>query len=194
MPDPLLTKLRQETASAHTQLEDQVNIPGRISDLDKYRDLLEKFYGFYVPLEARTLDYAEWNVLGIDAKSRQKEAWLRHDLIALGLSDEEITSLPVCKQLPDCSTFARAMGCTYVLEGSTLGGRHIVAMLEKSAVSDTPRKFYEGYGLETGAKWKEFCAALAQFGTSSSNSDETAVAATETFECLRVWLNEGGQR
>lgn len=193
MPDPLLTRLRQESALAHTQLEDQVNIPERIGNLDKYRDLLEKFYGFYVPLEAQTLHYDEWENLGIDAKSRQKEEWLRHDLMALGLSEAEVTSLPVCEQLPDCSSFARAIGCTYVLEGSTLGGRHIAGMLDKSEVPSAARRFYEGYGSETGSKWKEFCAALANFGVSSPSTDETVVAATETFQCLGVWLSKGGQ-
>ena len=181
----LLERLRSETAEQHRELENTVEISRRLADRDSYRELLAQFYGFYQPLEQRlagSLAAADNNV----TRGRfEKGAWLAEDLVQLGVG--EIECLPQCAELPSVDTWPRALGTMYVLEGSTLGGRHISALLTNGSADTLPRRFFTSYGAEVGAMWRSFCAVLE--GVSST---EEYVAAAEnaraTFDSMRVWL------
>ena len=185
-PDGILPTLRAETAVAHQQLEDAVAIPRRLVDLTQYRQLLGTFLGFYRPLEKGISAVANW----LDAAEERKTTWLEADLGALGLTASQIIALPDCSELPDVGTSARAMGCRYVLEGATLGGRHISAMMDRGgAVPLEARRFFSGYGEKTGEHWRQFVAALERHaaGVRVAERGEIIQGASETFACLHHW-------
>lgn len=185
----VLTALRAHTAASHQRLEDLVRIEERIGDADQYRRLLELFLGFYEPLEERLESLRGWE--GIDLSARRKAPWLARDLAALGSSEQEIRSLPRCCRLPALETIEQGYGCAYVLEGSTLGGRHISAMLQATAVPEEARTFFHSYGDEVGLKWREFIAALEAFAEGRDQA-ATVETAGETFECMSAWIHERG--
>ncbi len=154
-----------------------------MADPASYRTLLAGFAGFYGPLEpliARA-GLARW---GYDAAARRKSGWLAADLAALSCPAEP----PICADLPSAATPSRAFGCAYVLEGATLGGRHISRLLEASAVPPDARRFFASYGRDTGARWREFCAALEAFAATAGETGEILAAAAETFTSLSAWL------
>jgi heme oxygenase len=186
----LLPQLRRETAQAHARLENSVQIEDCLKNLDRYRDLLKKFLGFYQPVEAVLESVSAWDDWGIDLSQRRKSPWLQQDLAALGLSTEDISALPRCSDLPKIHHPAQAFGCAYVLEGSTLGGRHISKLLEGSPIPTNARNFFFGHGPQVLPLWKSFCSALESFGESIHQTDQVVQAANDTFESLQHWMNQ----
>jgi heme oxygenase len=185
----LLVKLREESRAAHRQLEDQVAIMERIRDVNAYRELLQKFLGFYAPLELRLERLTGWADWGYDPLTRRKTAWLSQDLAALGEGASDIVALPLCEDGPSPDNIAAGFGCAYVLEGATLGGRQISAWLDKSEIPGDARRFFSSYGENVGQQWRAFCEALEQFGRSHPQHDEILRAASETFGSLERWLS-----
>jgi heme oxygenase len=184
----LLDRLRQESRAAHRRLEEQAAIPERIQDLDSYRELLEKFLGFYAPMEnhlERLPGWAEW---GYDPLERRKTAWLSLDLAALGRETSEIVTLPLCEETPRPESVAEGFGCAYVLEGATLGGRQISASLAGSAIPGGARNFFQSYGAQVGEKWSAFCESLERYGARGGDQDAVIHAASATFNSLSHWL------
>lgn len=189
LPPMILEQLRVHTAAAHQALENEVHIEQAARDLKSYRRLLERFYGFHQPFEARIGALPGWNEVGYDPRSRLKSPWLRDDLESLGLGSDEIQELPLCGHLPEIRTIAQGFGCAYVMEGSTLGGRHIARLLENGPGSQLPRRFFQSYGSEVGMKWKEFCASLEEFSAECPHSETEIIrAADTTFTCFREWV------
>lgn len=185
----ILDQLRTHTAAAHQALEKEVRIEEAVRTPERYRQLLERFFGFHKPFETRIGALQGWKETGYDPRTRLKSGWLQQDLEALGLSSAEILNLPTCSQLPEVRTPAQGFGCAYVIEGSTLGGRHIAKLLEGGSNETLPKRFFQSYGADVGLKWKEFCACLEQFAADHPHTeDEIICAAEDTFACFRQWL------
>lgn len=190
---PLLSRLRQETAAAHQSLEDLLDVPSVILRREAYAAMLAGFYGFHRGVEQALESAGNWPQGKYDPRERRKSPWLAEDLHALGWSAERVDSLPECRpaDLPSLGSTAAALGCAYVMEGSTLGGRHISALIAKgSAVPEGAFRFFQGYGQETGIKWREFLEILAVFGDSASveEGDQAVRSARETFQFFSLWM------
>ena len=160
--------------------------------LADYRRLLARFYGYYVPLEARMVAWSRVEARGIDYAERVKVPELERDLIALGETAETIAQLPRCTVLPALATEAEALGCLYVVEGSTLGGQVITRQLLKSLglTVENGVAFFNGSGAETGARWKAFGAWLEEAAARLDHDQDDAIiaGANETFRTLGDWL------
>ncbi|QIF04005.1 biliverdin-producing heme oxygenase [Roseimicrobium sp. ORNL1] len=193
MPDrpSLLPRLRQETAQSHRELEDAVQIARTLGNESSYRKLLEVFHGFYAPMEEQLSEAQEWELEGIHFDERRKADWIKQDLQALGLGADQINSLPTCEDLPVVNENDFAFGSFYVLEGSTLGGRHISAMLQTSPISEHARRFFRGYGEDTGTMWKQFCNSLEGFAEHADHG-KIIRGADATFRSLQRWIAHEG--
>ena len=190
MTSDILLALRAATGGAHQQLEDAVGIERRLHDPAAYRRLLEVFLGFYRPLEHRLAGLRGWENSRLGLPARFKTPWLEADLAALGLTASEIGALPDCADLPGTDSLEQGFGCLYVLEGATLGGRQITAMMRDSAVPPGARRFHASYGAETGARWREFIAALENHARTADAAGRAEIVrgARETFTCLQGWF------
>jgi heme oxygenase len=182
----VLAQLRAATAQAHRELEQQVDIPQVCQSREKYERLLVDFLGFFEPLEAVLQQVSGWKERGFDWGERAKAGMLREDLQALGFSADEIANLPRCADLPEPATIAEAFGCAYVLEGSTLGGRHIVSILAKSDMPAEARHYFSSYGEHVGLRWREFLAMLNGFDP--REAEGMVRLAGQTFEKMGAWL------
>ena len=190
MDDGILPELRSATSDAHQQLEDSVQIEKRVKDLSGYRTLLEKFWGWYKPIEEQLTHLPGWPYAGYDPGQRIKLQWLEGDLHALGLSSADISALPRCEDVPTVSSLGQGFGFAYVMEGATLGGRHISGMLKDGPVPVEARHFFSSYGTSVGERWKEFIAALQEFASiEKSQRAEILAAARDSFSSLQKWLN-----
>lgn len=179
MSESLLSTLRQSTAAAHAEIEGRLEMEEACRDVDKYRGILQGFLGYYEPIEARLKGFED----------RGKSGWLRSDLAALGMTEAEIGELPRCPHLPTVETRAEVLGCAYVLEGATLGGRQISGWLEgRDVIPAGARAFFASYGGEVGAKWKDFCKMLADFEAGGGASNDVVKTANETFLTLTTWM------
>jgi heme oxygenase (biliverdin-IX-beta and delta-forming) len=189
-PPLILSRLKLETRSEHDAVERVLDLMDSSLTREGYRQRLEQFYGFYAPLEEALQAHVE-AILSLDARLALstrlgKARHLRQDLRYLGVMTED---MPLCRDLPPLDTQAGLLGCLYVLEGATLGGRiitqHVRATLGVTAA--TGGLFFEGYGDATGKMWQSMRQLLVSGAPDARTENAMVTNATTTFACLRRW-------
>ena len=183
----ILDLLRDRTRTAHDRAEEALPLLDASLEAARYRAILAGFWGFHAALEPRLAAVAELRELGVDPGERRKLPRLEHDLRTLGADPAR---LPVAGKVPNVESAAAALGCMYVLEGATLGGRVISRHLAARGIGpDTGGAFFAGYGDATGEMWKSFSAAIGAYAEAHPESTDRIIhAADETFTLLERWL------
>ena len=186
--DTLLDTLRTRTSDAHRRLEERVDIESRIRDRALYQRLMERFWGFYRPLEAALAEIS-WPDGGARPDCTAKSPLIARDLDVLGTENPE--KLPVCRDLPTVQNWREALGCHYVIEGATLGGSVIAKMIRRTPearAAALPTAFFSPYGDDTGNRWRRFCSVLRSHSGDGDVLVSAPPAAEATFACLERWL------
>lgn len=194
----ILSRLRADTRLEHDALEELLNLMSAALTAQTYRQRLEQFYGFYAPLElalqkslTETIDrFGNLNfsqtIHSVLEVRLNKTACLQRDLQYLGANPE---ALPRCDDLPPVDTQARVLGCLYVMEGATLGGRLITQHIQ-TTLEITPTTggcFFEGYGCDTARMWRETQQLIVASAFDQTTETEIVKSAVRTFACLRRW-------
>ena len=184
---PLLRRLKSETAALHELAEEHVRILDQDAAPEDYHRYLVAMHGYHAPLEERFAAHAGLAAAGFEAPLRKKRHLIERDLAGLG---DLRTAWPACPRLPDIGPLARAVGTAYVIEGSTLGGRFILAKLPPALAPLRGRAtaFLEGYGAATGDRWRAFGELVGRAVGSPAEEDAAVDAACETFARLIDWL------
>jgi heme oxygenase len=184
---PVLRELKEGTSDLHEEAERYVRILDHDARIDDYARYLRTMYGFHAPLETMLAHDPDLTRTTFGAAARcQKAAWMRTDLHAL-----DITEAPhICTDLPRAGNLARALGVAYVLEGSTLGGRFILAKLPPALapLRGIATRYLDGYGKETGALWRAFGDLVGRSIATPLDEAAAVHAARETFSRLITWL------
>ena len=189
----ILKRLKLATSVSHSALEDQLPLMNADLSREDYCRVVARFLGFYAPLEVQLMDSPHWQQLPFDYADRQKTPRLKQDLLALGSSHWALATTPLCAVLPALNAPEKLLGCLYVIEGATLGGRSITHHLQ-NRIGLTPESggsFFDGYGAQTGSRWKVFCTMLLNnAGLSDDEARHAAIvaAANATFQTLTQWL------
>ncbi|WP_020471126.1 biliverdin-producing heme oxygenase [Zavarzinella formosa] len=188
----ILDAIRTATRPIHDRLEGSADIIGQLHSRDAYRRLLQRFLGFYEPLEQRLAAITGYETVHFDPAPRLKAHKIHADLLWLGMTGEEIAALPRCERLPTTDSLPNAMGCWYVLEGATLGGQMIRRQLESTLGLNvnTGVAFFSSYGSEIGKMWNAFCISLGQSASTTSDESKAISSAVETFGLFASWLRE----
>jgi heme oxygenase len=187
----ILQEIKLQTNDNHTSLENSQflrPISQKSLTLDNYILILQKFYGFFYPLEQQIAHFPLEQHLP-DVATRRKAGMLKDDLIQLTGPEH---ALPLCPHMPATTTLAEAFGCLYVMEGSTLGGKMIYKMVKDTLGLDQHHgvSFFYGYGPETGSKWKAFQQALLSLSAQDSSQDARIIeSANNTFAKFKQWLD-----
>jgi heme oxygenase (biliverdin-IX-beta and delta-forming) len=190
----ILKNIKARTTNSHLRVEQSKLMQplgnGTLS-AENYGLILRKFYGFFNPLEKAISGVEGITEVLPDFPQRRKSSLLLQDLKALREQGQVSSGLPFCPSLPEVSTLSQAMGCLYVMEGSTLGGRFIARQVQESLGLDpeTGGAFFHGYGAATGRRWKGFQEALRAYSENTGNEAAIIEAAEETFSQLEKWLN-----
>lgn len=190
----MLKHLKTGTSTRHAALERRLPLLDPNLSHTAYRHFVQRLFGFYDPLETRLLALPWWQSVGIDYVQRRKTPRLRHDLLALGDTEASMASLPRCEDLPPLLNPAQLWGCLYVIEGATLGGQIIIKNLNANLglTAAAGASFFDGYGAQTGSRWKAFCAAVPDEGFDSPGGAETMLrSANRTFDVFSEWLFPG---
>lgn len=193
----ILGRLKAQTRAEHVAIEVALDLMRDDFSIADYRRLLESYFAFYAPVEARLACLLHPVEPGLDFEARRKLPLLRADLEVLGGQSPD--SLVVCDALPPLHTSAQAMGCLYVLEGATLGGQVIGQHMRRTLglTQDAGARFFHGNGARTADMWRAFRAALASFAAATASTSTTSApiatadavveSANETFRSLRHW-------
>jgi heme oxygenase (biliverdin-IX-beta and delta-forming) len=181
--------LKTRTQPYHDRLEAVLSLLERPFTQADYRILLERFYGFYAPIET-ALAQVLTNASPLDFTRRRKTLLLERDLVTLGSSTKDVLALPQCPFLPVISHIAQALDCLYVLEGATLGGQVISRRLHElfGFTADSGCAFFQSYGKDVGPMWQTFCTALTNHDTTDVRRENMIAAACETFAAFERWV------
>ena len=188
-----LLRLKRETSPQHTAIERQIDLRHVCGSRSAYTQHLARLYGFYRPLEKALWRTSAVREAGL-GEERRKTPLLLDDLRALRAAP--LAALPLCEALPPVAEDAQALGCLYVLEGASLGGR-VITRLVRERLGIGPGDggaFFHGYGEATGAMWDSFRASLDAYARSPERQEAVIGAARATFDALGAWLaaGEGG--
>jgi heme oxygenase (biliverdin-IX-beta and delta-forming) len=186
-------QLKRETAGLHKRLDAQLGLFEPEFSMHRYVRVLQIFYGFYVPVEARLLRLtAVGPPFGFPLRARSE--LIESDLLALGSSRRELAELRRCTDLPRLSCPEDMAGCLYVLEGACLGGQVIApALRQRLAVDkDSGASFFVGDAEATSARWIVVLTWLDALVRAGARSEEIAASACATFLALARWVEEEG--
>jgi heme oxygenase len=185
--------LKTETACHHEAIENAKRLTRLGSDdfsKAEYIDILEKFYGFYQPLERAFSKHTEV-MAALDYDQRFKLPLLQKDLTLFGHTPDSLSRLPECEDLPTTETTGQVLGCIYVMEGSTHGSQFIAKRLRAHFnLEGEGVTFYEGYGKDTMSQWKAFKTYLDQVVNQNGEDEAVVHAAAETFKALHHWMDQ----
>jgi heme oxygenase len=182
-------QLRRETAGLHRRLEARLGLLGPQLSLDRYRRVLQAFFGFYAPVEAglaRLVDASP--SLGFPLRARSE--LIASDLLSLGVSRHKLSDLPLCTDLPRLSCSEELAGCLYVLEGACLGGQVVAPALQRrlGLTTDSGISFFIGDAEKTPARWALVLAWLEGLARAGARTEQIVASACATFLAFAQWL------
>ena len=183
----LFAMLKRETASVHEQVMEE-SWAKRVLSIDytlpEYRGLLQKYYGFYLPLETLLLDFGT----SVFYPARLKHPLLHQDLNVLHSPDR--FDPVIYSKLPEISGVPSALGICYVLEGATLGGQIIAKHLKNSLVlkEQEALPFFNGYSPDTAKMWTGLKTQTRDIVRTPQELTVILEAALETFNSLSNWM------
>lgn len=185
---PLRQQLKRETADLHRRLEVDLGLLESELSRDRYRRVLEFFFGFYVPVEAALARAAAAAPLGLPLRNRAE--LIETDLLSLGLSQQEISELPRCADLPRLSCGEQLAGCLYVVEGACLGGQAIAPVLRErlGVAKGSGASFFIGDAEGTPARWRLILAWLEDLVRAGAATAEIVGSARATFLAFARWV------
>lgn len=189
----LTDTLRNATRLQHERLHELVDLSAMMAGAADYGRGLIKYWHFVAPLEAQLHRYVDthpslnevWN----DRLSKRE--WLRRDLQATGKSFDEACPAPVVA--PEIVNLSDFVGCSYVLEGMTLGGQGIGKQIERQHPEWSGRAthFFRSYGSETMRNWRNW---QAWANDQSIDRQQTIEMAKKTFGYfVDVWSSKTTQ-
>ena len=164
------------TRKDHEAVEGAVALDRPDFSLADYRRFLEVMLAAHEPFEQGPGALPELAAFLPDLAERAKAASLRSDLRTLG-SDPPFLE-------PLTSSVGEALGALYVLEGSTLGARFVLASIRArfGAAVDGATSYLEGSGENRAQRWQEFGRALERAATLRP---EIVAGARHTFARVR---------
>lgn len=182
--------LREATREVHERLHQHPNFAALLDGtltVTSYRRLLARLYGFHRPYEDVLLSLPSQWWHGLNPEPRRRAYRLAEDLAALGLTSSELSALPFVPP-PAIECCEELLGCLYVREGATLGGRVLARRLEPMCwPNGAGRSFFSGTAQDS-MLWAELCLALDRIGNKQNISAMTG-AACATFAAFEAWLN-----
>jgi heme oxygenase (biliverdin-IX-beta and delta-forming) len=187
----LPARLRRETASLHARVEAATGLPGSIHDLPGYVDLLRRLHRFHAAVEARLADpcWAEdWAALGIELADHRRAHLLVQDLEEMQVRSQPDATTPAPEPGPpleDIADFPAALGCLYVTEGSSLGGR-VIGPAIRSVIGPVPTGFFQSDGRHHPSPWRTLTAALRRFGDGGGDASAVADGARAAFRAFEL--------
>ncbi len=194
--DAIRDRLRRQTHDAHEKLHDHSSFRALFKETlerDQYRDLMQLFHGFYVPLD-QAIQRAITELSGKKDPVftyAQRATYLNQDLVDLGVDLKTIANGARCTRLFDVVTPKTLGGVLYVIEGSTLGAAPIDRAAQKllSPERTNGRRFWAWCRSQNKQRWAMTTSFLAEHDTSAASLDALGTGAQQTFETLADWLD-----
>jgi heme oxygenase (biliverdin-IX-beta and delta-forming) len=177
-----IDRLRQETRSAHGELDESLHLIDRLSSMQQRAGVLAGYHRFHHAAEAAIAPFLA-AIADLDFAARRRSRLIAN---GLGILGEEM--LPDRAAIPGLSTQSEAFGALYVLEGSSLGGRVILKELKRRGASLKGLGFLDPYGFNTAPRWRSFLAILEREVTSGEQQRDAVTGALNAFAFAKSCL------
>ena len=182
----VLDRIREETRPLHDAIERESRLSRADFDGAGYRWYLQKLLGFHAPLEEQLKPLSARHGLAGEFAERWKTPLFLRDLAALGMPAEAVAWSP---WLPRPAGLGGLLGCAYVLEGATLGGKVLLrrwgARLPEVAAAQA---YLDCYGDQAGPRWRALLRVLDERLVLAPEQDAAVAAARDCFQTLSRWL------
>jgi heme oxygenase len=183
---PAMKFLKETTWDQHLQLEKRLAIKDRFSEISAYRDHLTQLWGFHAAAEA------QWSGFLLDSlddyPARLKAPLLARDIETLGGAPPSVLA-----SVPPVADQIAALGGFYVLEGATLGGQHLLPIVQRKLGLSASHgaSYLASYGPDVKAMWGRFCAVVDARCVTPEAREHASATARATFLALETWLCGG---
>ena len=168
--------IKEATKEAHLALEKKVVCKIKaIQNADDYANFLKYFYAYFSHLEKAMAPFITEARLPY-LKSRRNSGYLKRDIESLGGTVDHLPKTTV----PAIENHLQAFGALYVMEGSIMGGRIIVKLLENVGIRQGV-SFFSGYGEDTEDMWAQFGEAFNKQVTHDEHEALMIQCANDTF-------------
>ncbi|MCC9641073.1 biliverdin-producing heme oxygenase [Rhodopirellula sp. JC740] len=166
-------QLQQGTRELHQNLDAQMRGLGALNTLDGYQNFLRCMHRMQTHFAPHLAIVSRH--IGLPDPTHQMRSAFAADFEALGISVEDPTDTPRVSTKPDPTP--QQWGHAYAVEGSSLGGRYLLASVKKTMPDDVPTHYLTQ--LASGAKdrWPVFVDALE---TQTDLRVEDAISGAET--------------
>lgn len=213
---PLSVLLRHDTRTVHVSTEAAFAVDEWLADRVAYAALLTLLQGFHRAAESALGGLVGWDELtpGIDLASRRRAFRIDQDLAALGrpaadpgagpesgaAANAAATVTRATRPAPAepmlLASLAEGLGCLYVVEGSSLGGRVIAERARAALGPGLPTAFFADPDRRIGQEWRALRATLDSFGagTNAAAGQTVIDAARRTFAAFAIVLAGGRSR
>lgn len=186
----MLHRLNVDTEAHHGEADADLDRYVFREDVTRnhYRHYLARLYGFVVPLE-HALQHTPGLDDIIDLQARCKSATLLYDLLALGMTLQDVSELPQCLSVPSFKGPAAALGWMYVAERPMLQAAVIKSHLETRLGRNmaSASAYLSCYAGQAGQRWRELGEAMERVAQTEVLADRITTAANEAFRCLLRW-------
>lgn len=182
----LHARLRLATKALHHLLDHHPVVAPLVRDdltLDQYGDALAALHGVYAPLEAGIDAFLKTMPGLFDYNPRRKLPALQDDLAKLGRR-------PWSRQISHTTParVAELVGVLYTVEGTTMGGQHILRCLRQRNFDRLPTRFFSVYGDQTDSLWGDFLA-FADRACPAAEHRRAEATALALFQAVKTYLD-----
>jgi heme oxygenase len=186
-----IQELKARTTDLHKRIETLVPLLDRDLTISGYTQYLQQLFPFYQQLERCLRSVTGLSSVVADLDERWKTDLLAADLgINLVGSGDLFEFALTSDFIPQPRNIPEALGCLYVLEGSTLGAQILIRAVRGSLgkAAEGKTHFLESYQSRTGEKWRRLCAILNAALVDPAELEITVASARSTFAGLYDWL------
>ncbi len=190
--------IKSETRSLHKQLEKKLNFPHSFKSLEAYHEILWFYYYFQLEVRRQSASFKHLIPASLNPEERDKLMLIESDI----QHSAQTVSTDALSYSLSLNSLDEFMGFFYVEEGSTLGGKHIVACLEKyhGPAIRSCASYLDPYGDQCNAMWDNFKYVLEDMITNGQiKPHRVIVGAIKTYHYLhelvdRCGINDRQQR
>jgi heme oxygenase len=177
------------TRSAHADVDERwLELLRPTVAVSDYLSQLVRVYGIVAPFES-ACRYTPGIEAHLDVRQSSRAGLIAKDLLSLGLTPAQVSSIPPCPAITTFHSVQEAFGWLYVVERSTLlqDGirRHLLRHLPQVSHAVAYLAAYDG---RVADHWYAFGATLDQLGAAEESAEQIIAATHEGFKAARAWF------
>lgn len=156
------------------------------------RDYIEQLivtYGFESSVES-ALAYTPGLRAVLDLRERARAGLIAQDLIAAGMTAQEVAQLPQMTSLLSFDSIHEAVGWMYVTERATLHFDALRRWILRAFGPATPTAYLRAYDGIVSSRWLQFGRVLDEQCNSEESMEHVITAARRGFQTYARWSEQ----